>query len=86
MDKKHVTRTVFSEEDEDEEFEDEIVGWTLTIGTEDLLEQKDRFRELIAAMESDDFLFKKQYEYLKHLLRELKEKHRKPKKDLISVI
>jgi len=67
-------------------FEDEVVGWTLTIDTDDMLEQRDRFKDLIIAIENDDFLFKKQYEYLKQLLEQLREKHRKPKKDLISVI
>jgi hypothetical protein len=84
MDKRTLSKLPFEEDEED--YDDEVVGWTLTIGTDDLLEQKERFKDLITAMESDDFIFMKQYSYLRRLLCELKEKHRKPKKDLISVI
>ena len=85
IDKRAVSSRVLEELLDDGE-EPEIVGWTLSVDTKDMLSQKDRFAELITAMEREDFVFVQQYEALKRALAEFNRKHSQPKRNLINVV
>ena len=70
----------------DEDGEPEVVGWTLVVDTKEILKQQEKYKDLISAMEREDFLFVRQFEALKRFLAELITKHSKPKRKLISVV
>ena len=84
IDKRGVPSDEYMELDEDGHVN--IVGWTMVVNVDDLLKQKDRFKELISAMEKEDFAFMKEYSEAKKLLSTLKLKYGKPKKNLVNVI
>jgi hypothetical protein len=63
-----------------------IVGWTLLVNVDEILDAADRYHGLISAMERDDFAFMKEYSGAKRLLNSLKLKYGKAKKNLINVI
>ena len=84
IDKRIVPPDVLQQMDEDGE--PEVVGWTLVVDTKKILKQQEKYKDLISAMEREDFLFVRQFEALKRFLAELITKHSKPKRKLISVV
>ena len=84
VDKRAISPRIL--EDLQVEGDPEIVGWTLVVDTDEILKQKERYKDLIAAMEREDFLFVRQFEALKRILAELNKKHSQPKRNLINVV
>ncbi len=63
-----------------------IVGQTLCVDVGEILQNKEYYHALIAAMEKDDFAFKLEYNGIQQLYSRLKAKHQNPDNSLISVI
>lgn len=84
IDKRGAPSEEYVEHNEDGDVN--IVGWTLLVNVDEILDAADRYHSLIAAMERDDFAFMKEYSSAKRLLNSLKLKYGKAKKNLINVI
>lgn len=73
-------------EDEYGAYEPEVVGYTLYIQTEEILQQRERFAKLIETMDRPDFPMQIEYQSARRLITEMKKRAKLNPKKLVEYI
>ena len=64
----------------------EIVGWNYDVDIDKVLSHRDRYRDLLLALDSDDFELKREYRLMRTYMQELIDKHESTSDDLFDML
>ena len=72
--------------DEDVYGELEIVGWNYDVDMDKVLSHQDKYRELLLALDNDNFELKREYRLMRNYMQELIDKHESTSDDLFDML
>ena len=83
---RHVRLSEVYGYDEDVYGELEIVGWNYDVDMDKVLSHQDKYRELLLALDNDNFELKREYRLMRNYMQELIDKHESTSDDLFDML